>query len=591
MRILAAAACALLLTACATTTPTAAPEATADSPARSKITLNSSLPMSAGLKSYDVAHYELRNEIMPKEKAIAGSLAVAFRATTDLSVLELDFDGLFDIASVSDAGGPLKYTRDDAKLYIELRSVVAKNNEHTVTIAYSGQPHEAVRPPWGGGFVWEQTPSGKPWVSTAIQGEGCDLWFPCKDHPQGEPETMDSYFTVDAGLTATSNGILMNVEEHDDGRRTFHWRTRVPTNTYGIAVNVAPYVLIEGTYESSNGTVIPVKFWAIEEHEEQARNLFDTEFMRVIEFFERKLGPYPWGQEKLGVTETSHLGMEHQTINAYGNEFKRGDFGFDWLFHHELAHEWFGNVMTHRTVSDMWLHEGTGAFMQPEYTREVLGEAAFNAAMLSTYRGIKGCNAIAPREEFSADELYFEARVEGDQGGRGPAGDIYAKGSWVLHSLRTLIGEDEFWRAIKILIYDTDQPELLPAPIEARLRSTEDFKNIASSVAGEDLGWFFEVYTRRGPLPEILVTNTDDGVVLQWQTPDNLDFPMPVPVRVDGEMRRVEFVNNRALIEGVSGDDILIDPYMEILRKLSILPTCEERLAEDAAAEEAAAED
>ena len=74
---------------------------------------------------------------------------------------------------------------------------------------------------------------------------------------------MDLYFTVDAGLTAVSNGVLIDVEEHTNGRRTFHWRTEVTTNTYGIALNVAPYVLIEDTYTSSNGTMIPVMFWAI----------------------------------------------------------------------------------------------------------------------------------------------------------------------------------------------------------------------------------------------------------------------------------------------------------------------------------------
>ena len=165
------------------------------------------------------------------------------------------------------------------------------------------------------------------------------------------------------------------------------------------------------------------------------------EFKKTLEFFERKVGPYPWGQEKLGVAETPHLGMEHQTINAYGNEFRRGTYGFDWLFQHELAHEWFGNVMTHKTVSDMWLHEGFGAFMQPEYTKELLGDAAFHSSMYNSYLGINACNPIAPREEFSADELYFD-----DPEGRGPAGDIYSKGTWLLHSLRYVIGEDAFWR-------------------------------------------------------------------------------------------------------------------------------------------------
>ena len=533
--------------------------------------------MSAGLKSYDVEHYTLRTEVLIGDKAITGSSAIQFKALESMTVLELDFDGVFVIDGIEDGSGELGYERDEAKLFVSLRQPVTAGASHEVTVRYHGRPLEAARPPWDGGFVWSETPSGKPWIATAIQGEGCDLWFPCKDHPSGEPASADFYYTVPIGLTAAANGVLIGVEKIDENRQTFHWRTEVPTNTYGIALNVGPYVLIEGSYTSSNGTDIPLKFWAIEDHAEQAQELFDREFARTIEFFERKVGPYPWGQEKLGIAETPHLGMEHQTINAYGNEFRRGEFGFDWLFHHELAHEWFGNVMTHVTVSDMWLHEGIGAYMQPEYAREVLGDAAFYASIFRTYQGIRACNAIAPREEFSADQLYFD-----DPEGNGPAGDIYAKGSWLLRSLRYLIGEDAFWRSIRRLVYDTPEPETLTAPIAARLRSTDDFLRIASDESGQDLTWFFEMYARRGPLPVLTETDAGADLILEWRTVDDLVFPMPVPVRVNGEIQRVEFDGNRASIPGVSQNDVLVDPFMQVLRKLPIVPTCEERRAEEA---------
>ncbi len=542
---------------------------------RSEITMDSSRPMSAGLEAYDVDHYTLRNDIQIEQKSIAGSAAIRFTALAELSVLELDFDGLFTIDLIEDEHGPLDSTRDEAKLYVTLREPLAHGESGEVTVSYHGRPVEAKRAPWDGGFVWSETPSGKPWIATAMQGEGCDIWWPCKDHPAGEPAGMDLFFTVPDGLIAASNGVLVDVVE-ENGTSTFHWRTGVPTNTYGVALNVGPYVLIEDTYKSSNGTEFPVQFWAIEDHEEQARELFDREFAATIEFYERKVGPYPWGQEKLGVAETPHLGMEHQTINAYGNEFRRGPYGFDWLFHHELAHEWFGNVMTHETVSDMWLHEGFAAFMQPEYTREVMGDAAFYSAMYQSYLGIKACNAIAPREELSSDQLFFD-----DPDGRGPGGDIYTKGTWLLHSLRYLIGEEAFWRAIRRLVYDTAYPEELQPPIAARFRTTDDFMMIASDEAGQDMAWFFEVYARRGPLPVLELNETDSGLVFEWQNIGELEFPMPMPVRVNGEMLRVEFNGNRAELPGVRESDVQVDPFMQVLKKLPIVPTCEERREEE----------
>jgi aminopeptidase N len=543
---------------------------------RSEATRDSGRPLSDGLRAYDVENYTLRHDILIDRKSIAGSARVQFRAVEPMSVLELDFDGLFTIDGINDALGELDYTRDEAKLYVALNVPVTAGMTHAVTVHYHGRPLEAAKAPWDGGFVWSTTPSGKPWVATAIQGEGCDIWWPCKDHPAGEPASADLYFTVPEGLTAASNGVLVSVEPAPDDRQTFHWRTKVRTNTYGIALNVAPYVLIEDTYRSSNGTEIPLKFWAIEDHVEDARSLFDREFKAVLGFYERKVGPYPWGQEKLGVAETPHLGMEHQTINAYGNEYKRGDYGFDWLFHHELAHEWFGNVMTHEIVSDMWLHEGFGAFMQPEYTRELLGDAAFHASMYRTYLGIKGCNPIAPREERSNDQLYFD-----DPKGKGPGGDIYSKGTWLLHSLRYLIGDEAFWRATRRLVYGTATPEQLRAPILPRYRTTDDFMRIASEEAGEDLAWFFEVYARRGPLPVLELSEIEDDLLLEWHAPDALPFPMPIPVRIKGEVLHFEFENNKAILHGTSQQDVLVDPYMRVLRKLPSVPTCEERRVEE----------
>ena len=247
--------------------------------------MDTGLAQTEGLLAYDVDRYILRHEILPGEKAITGSSTIELTVVAPMETLELDFDGAFDISRVESGGVDLNYTQDARKLYVDLASPPAAGDELNVTVYYSGKPVEAERPPWEGGFVWEQTPSGQPWVSTAIQGEGCDVWFPCKDHPLGEPRKgVELYITVPAGLTVASNGVLQGVEEMSDGRSTFHWRTDVSTNIYGVALNIAPYVLFEDTYQSVNGTEIPVRFWAIEDREDQARNLFESEFAKIIEF-------------------------------------------------------------------------------------------------------------------------------------------------------------------------------------------------------------------------------------------------------------------------------------------------------------------
>jgi aminopeptidase N len=149
-----------------------------------------------------------------------------------------------------------------------------------------------------------------------------------------------------------------------------------------------------------------------------------------------------------------------------------------------------------------------------------------------------------------------------------------------------MIGEEAFWRSVRRLVYDTTEPHLLQPPIKPLLRTTDDFLRFASEESGEDLSWFFEVYARTGPLPELIVSEVDGGVSLEWKVEADLPFPMPIPVRIGDETRLVEFNDNRAIIPGVMSQDILVDPYMTVLRKLPVVPNCEERRAEEAAAEE-----
>ena len=545
---------------------------------RNDVIMDTGLPVSDNMRAYDIDRYTLRHEILIAEKSISGSATITFNILEDMEILELDFDSAYDIDRIESDGIVLDYEQTLAKLFVNLARRALPGEHGSVTVFYKGIPVEAVRPPWDGGFTWEQTPSGKPWIATSIQGEGCDIWWPCKDHPGDEPSGVDLHITVPGDLIVASNGVLIAVRDESDGRKTFHWQTNVTTNNYGIALNIAPYVLIESEYKSINGTVIPVVFYAIEDHEEQARALFDAEMNKTIEFFERVVGPYPWGQEKLGIAETPHLGMEHQTINAYGNEFARDKYGFDWLLHHEFAHEWFGNLVSANNYADLWIHEGLGAYMQIVYTQEVMGAAAAHHRLYNSYLKINACQPVAPRGEYSEDQM--------NDDGKGPAVNIYTKGSWVAHSLRYLLDDAHFWDTIRVLAYNTTEPAKLNPPIEARHRSTDDFAAIASDIAGSDLQWFFEVYVRSGELPELLSEQNGNDVVLTWKAPQDLPFDMPVPVRINGSIERVEFENNAARLGDISVGDILIDPDMQILRKLSSLPSCEEQKAEEAEADE-----
>ena len=199
------------------------------------------------------------------------------------------------------------------------------------------------------------------------------LWFPVKDHPSDKPDTTSLHFTVPANLVAASNGKLQSIKINQDNTKTYNWFVSQPISNYNIALNVAPYKLIEDEVKSITGEMIPIKFYVLPESFEKGKSLVELT-KKYNAFFEKYLGPYPFRADKIGIVETPHLGMEHQTITAYGNEFKYNENGDDWLLFHEFGHEWWANLVTAPDWNDFWIHEGFQSFFDTFYVETTKGK-------------------------------------------------------------------------------------------------------------------------------------------------------------------------------------------------------------------------
>ena len=504
-------------------------------------------------------HADLQLRVDPRRKSIEGDAALTFRATSPLNRIAVELDRNFRIRSIDVDGTALPknaWSNPEGRLFIDLPKPLAAGATTTTRIRYGGKPHVAKRAPWDGGFVWAKTPDRQPWIATAVQGEGCDLFWPCIDHPLSEPKQVDLHVTVPAPLVAATNGVAMGMAEKN-GWRTYHWRARNP-NTYAIALNIAPYELMSAEYKSRFGHTIPLRFYHLKGNDAKARELF-SELTPMLDFFESTIGPYPFPDEKLGIAETPHLGMEHQTINAYGNKYAKAAEGYDWLLHHELAHEWFGNQMTNADWDDMWLHEGFGSYMQPLYLQYLHGEGMYYALMHRSRAGIRSRAALVSGESRREHEVYRE-----DRGG--PGGDIYSKGAHVLHTLRNLIGDAAFFESVRRLVYGTADP--CPGNFAPLYSSSGEFARIVNEVTGRDYGWFFDVYVFSGPLPDLQTTRNGRGLGLVWKTADDRPFPMPVEVRVGERVETLAMTDGRGSIAIPDGATFTIDPGSKILRYL-----------------------
>jgi aminopeptidase N len=545
--------------------------ALAEQPSResSAFTLASDQPRTVEQEAvtFDLADLSIR--VMPETKSIDAVAALTFTATAPVERLVVELDARFTISSVQVDGSEMspddEWANDEGRLWVQLGRTLRTGQSAVLRIAYSGQPRVAPQAPWDGGFVWATAPSGEPWIATAVQGEGCDLFWPCIDSPLSEPRRVDLHITVPSNLAAPSNGRFLGTVDHGDGWTTWNWTAR-DINPYAVALNIGPYEKVERTYVSRFGNRFPMEYWHLRSDDPVKVAALFAQFAPMMDFFEATIGPYPFGDEKMGVVETPHLGMEHQTINAYGNGYRIDLRGYDWLLHHELAHEWFGNQMTNANADDFWLHEGLGTYMQPLYAAWLNGDRYMQIELGKLHADLANRYPVVSGRPQQAG---------GYLDGEGPGNDIYFKGALTAHTLRMLIGDEAFFRSLATLIYG--RPDPAPGNFTTTRRSTRDFIDIVEAEAGRDLDWLFRAYLMNAALPVLNQTRAGDRLTLSWTTGDGAPFPMPLELSVDGTVTTLPMTDGRGEIALPPHAAVLIDPDNKVLRRLDLIESYRNR--------------
>ncbi|NNK49497.1 MAG: M1 family metallopeptidase [Gemmatimonadetes bacterium] len=522
-------------------------------------------PLIVEQAAYDVTYYDLALAVDPADSTIAGTLRMDARMVAPAEVVALDLDTLLAVESISltdlESAAPLSFRRSGSRVFVELPFTKQPDDDLSLTVEYGGKPRVAPRPPWDGGVQWAATPSGDPWIATSNQMIGADVWWPNKDHVSDKPDSMRIRITVPDPLVVATNGRQEKVTDNGDGTRTYDWFVSTPISNYNVALNIAPYEVLKEEYRSVTGETFPVVFWVLPEYLEDGL-AFMPEILEHLRWFERTLGPYPFRADKYGVAQTPHLGMEHQSIIAYGANFDNGamtggeDWGFDALHHHELSHEWWGNLVTNADWKDMWIHEGFGSYMQALWLEDTQGLERYHEYMASVRPRMGNAQPTAPRHSLSAQEVY--------------GGDIYFKGAWVLHTLRYLLGDEAVREALRRMAYPTEEAAWTTDGSQVRFVSTADVITVFGDVSGQDLGWLFEAYLRQAELPALLVEiEGGEGaraMELRWQVPGGLPFPMPVPVRLGDRTAVVDMTEGSGTLQVPAGVEPVIDSENWILR-------------------------
>ncbi|MBT8306719.1 MAG: M1 family metallopeptidase [Maribacter sp.] len=464
---------------------------------------------------WDLNYYHLDIEVKPDEKFISGSNLIRYKVLEERKVLQVDLQPPLKIDMVTQDGKELKVTSNGNAHFIKLKKKQKKGTYKEIVVHYSGYPKEAVRAPWDGGFSWKKDENGKHFVATSCQGLGASVWWPNKDHMYDEVDSMAMSVKVPKGLMNVSNGRLRKVDEETN---TYHWFVANPINNYGVNVNIGDYVHFGEKYKGENG-LLDMDYYVLRDNLEKAKEQFRQAPM-TLRAFEYWFGPYPFYEDSFKLVEVPYLGMEHQSSVTYGNHYQNGYLGrdlsgsgwgmlFDFLIIHESGHEWFANNITNIDIADMWIHEGFTSYSENLYLDYHFGTKASEEYVIGLRKNIKNdIPVIGP----------YNVNKEG-------SGDMYYKGSNLLHNIRQLVGDDEKWRQIlRGLNKDFYHQTVSSAQIEKYLIDK----------TGLELRTIFDQYLRTTMIP-VLEYNIDGNSLKYRYTKVVDEFKMPIRVFIKGK--------------------------------------------------------
>ncbi len=388
-----------------------------------------------------------------------------------------------------------------------------EKNNPSIKIFFHGTPREAINAPWDGGWIWTKDEKGRPWMTVACQGLGASVWYPCKDHQSDEPDLGALLqIKVPDTLVAVGNGRLYSKNDQHDGTTLYTWQVKNPINNYTIIPYIGKYVNFTDTLNGEKGK-LDCSYWVIDYNLEKAKAHFDRDVKRMLHCFEYWFGPYPFYEDSYKLVESSHLGMEHQSATAYGNHYLDGYLGtdlsgtgwgkkFDYIIVHESGHEWFANNITTKDIADMWVHEGftcysESLFIECQYGKDAADEYNFGIRKKirnrSTMIGTYGVNKES-------------------------SGDIYNKGSNLLHTIRQMINDENRFRSILRGLNDTFYHKTI---------DSKDVENYFSVKSAKDLSKIFDQYLRTTNIPVLEYKITEDNFSYHWA--NCIDgFNMPV---------------------------------------------------------------
>lgn len=425
-------------------------------------------------REFDVRHYRIDCRLDPETETMRAETAITLSAMKDgLARIVLDADQ-FEVEEVLGPDGVSRpFEMAGGRLSTVLAAPLSYGEAAVVTVRY-----ELAAPKKGLRFIAE-TPEAPAQAATYNWPEEAHRWFPCFDAPN-DKASSELRITVPYGWKALSNGRL--VEETADaaaGTAVFHWLQDKPHPTYNVMMVAGPFVVLPDKLGD-----LPVNYWVYPSAAADAPRTFHKT-PRMIDFYNATFGyPYPWAKYDQICTAGTGGGMEATSATMLGDDTVQDaragrDFSSDSLIAHELAHQWWGNLVTERHWTDVWLSESFATYSEYLWTRFDRGgdEGALNLLDKKNQYLWEAKNRYVRPLVFNRFNNPWEVMDA----------HSYPKGAVILHMLRDVLGDKAFFASMKLFLHR----------FEFRTADTHDFINAVRDAAGVNPDWFFEQWIFR----------------------------------------------------------------------------------------------
>lgn len=478
---------------------------------------------------YDVQHYVVRLNFDRPSKKVIGDTTVRLKPLKEgFNRVTLDSVGIgYSAVTIEQSGTPLKFRTQGGSVVVDLDRAYSPSEIIGLRFQYTATPRKGIY------FVAERkSEEGLPGHSAQIwtQGEPDEArhWFPSFDFPS-DKATTEQFITANRAESVIGNGTLVGKTDNPDGTVTHHFKMDVPFSIYLVSFIVGEYAVINEKYDE-----IPLGYYVYPGTEAIGRKAFGktAEMMRIFEELTKVDFPYAKYDQTI-VSAFNFGGMENITattmadteIFAANNPLFGGNV--EDLVSHELAHSWFGNLVTCKNWAELWLNEGFATFMEAAYREKAYGRKAYIYKIISDAEEFKADDAVNTKRNGLFNRNAGNVNALFDR----PA-TTYDKGGVVLHMLREQIGDEAFWKAVNTYLN------------RHKFGSVEstDLRKAMEEASGQDLGWFFDqwVYGLGSPTLEIkqaynASTRTFTITVAQTQKRDSLTppaFRLPLEIEI-----------------------------------------------------------